>query len=204
LLVPIQRERQSAASVPSPRPPPGTSALQSRVRFLRVPLARSAAIPSLVAIPPQLSPQSFSQCTTGHRLPQPRRFGPGAGHVDGNSSAVGGFIFFRRRTPGLLLITRRFLAITTVSAGRCGVRFLSRTIGQYLQTRRRASATTTGKAVERAALSLICYNPAQHRTATHAVNNQRVVPVEGIEPTLLAEHDFESCASTSSATPACS
>jgi hypothetical protein len=30
-----------------------------------------------------------------------------------------------------------------------------------------------------------------------------MVPVEGIEPTLLAEHDFESCASTSSATPAC-
>lgn len=29
-----------------------------------------------------------------------------------------------------------------------------------------------------------------------------MVPVEGIEPTLLAEHDFESCASTSSATPA--
>jgi|ERR1700733_14259768 hypothetical protein len=36
--------------------------------------------------------------------------------------------------------------------------------------------------------------------------NQRerspVVPVEGIEPPLLAEHDFESCASTSSATRA--
>jgi hypothetical protein len=31
----------------------------------------------------------------------------------------------------------------------------------------------------------------------------RVVPVEGIEPPLLAEHDFESCASTSSATRAC-
>ena|SRR5277367_1597223 len=30
-----------------------------------------------------------------------------------------------------------------------------------------------------------------------------VVPVEGIEPPLLAEHDFESCASTSSATRAC-
>ena len=30
-----------------------------------------------------------------------------------------------------------------------------------------------------------------------------MVPVEGIEPTLLAEHDFESCASTSSATRAC-
>src|ERR1700739_2576890 len=29
-----------------------------------------------------------------------------------------------------------------------------------------------------------------------------VVPVEGIEPPLLAEHDFESCASTSSATRA--
>ena len=29
-----------------------------------------------------------------------------------------------------------------------------------------------------------------------------MVPVEGIEPTLLAEHDFESCASTSSATRA--
>jgi hypothetical protein len=29
-----------------------------------------------------------------------------------------------------------------------------------------------------------------------------LVPVEGIEPTLLAEHDFESCASTSSATRA--
>jgi hypothetical protein len=28
------------------------------------------------------------------------------------------------------------------------------------------------------------------------------VPVEGIEPPLLAEHDFESCASTSSATRA--
>jgi hypothetical protein len=36
--------------------------------------------------------------------------------------------------------------------------------------------------------------------------NQRrilaMVPVEGIEPPLLAEHDFESCASTSSATRA--
>jgi hypothetical protein len=31
-----------------------------------------------------------------------------------------------------------------------------------------------------------------------------MVPVEGIEPTLLAEHDFESCASTSSATRALS
>src|ERR1700739_3895904 len=30
----------------------------------------------------------------------------------------------------------------------------------------------------------------------------RLVPVEGIEPPLLAEHDFESCASTSSATRA--
>ena len=29
-----------------------------------------------------------------------------------------------------------------------------------------------------------------------------MVPVEGIEPPLLAEHDFESCASTSSATRA--
>src|SRR5271154_3973310 len=29
-----------------------------------------------------------------------------------------------------------------------------------------------------------------------------VVPVEGIEPPLLAEHDFESCASTSTATRA--
>src|ERR1700730_5457388 len=33
--------------------------------------------------------------------------------------------------------------------------------------------------------------------------NTMVVPVEGIEPPLLAEHDFESCASTSSATRAC-
>jgi hypothetical protein len=32
--------------------------------------------------------------------------------------------------------------------------------------------------------------------------NAIVVPVEGIEPPLLAEHDFESCASTSSATRA--
>jgi hypothetical protein len=32
--------------------------------------------------------------------------------------------------------------------------------------------------------------------------NAMVVPVEGIEPPLLAEHDFESCASTSSATRA--
>ena len=32
--------------------------------------------------------------------------------------------------------------------------------------------------------------------------NAEVVPVEGIEPPLLAEHDFESCASTSSATRA--
>jgi hypothetical protein len=31
---------------------------------------------------------------------------------------------------------------------------------------------------------------------------RRLVRVVGIEPTLLAEHDFESCASTSSATPA--
>jgi hypothetical protein len=31
---------------------------------------------------------------------------------------------------------------------------------------------------------------------------ERLVPVEGIEPPLLAEHDFESCASTSSATRA--
>ncbi len=28
------------------------------------------------------------------------------------------------------------------------------------------------------------------------------VPVVGLEPTLLAKHDFESCASTNSATPA--
>ena len=34
------------------------------------------------------------------------------------------------------------------------------------------------------------------------VKQRRLVPVEGIEPTLLAEHDFESCASTSSATRA--
>ena len=32
--------------------------------------------------------------------------------------------------------------------------------------------------------------------------NNLVVPVEGIEPPLLAEHDFESCASTNSATRA--
>ena len=30
----------------------------------------------------------------------------------------------------------------------------------------------------------------------------RLVPEVGIEPTLLAEHEFESCASTNSATPA--
>ncbi len=29
------------------------------------------------------------------------------------------------------------------------------------------------------------------------------LPVEGIEPTLPKEHDFESCASANSATPAC-
>src|SRR5260370_41725612 len=32
--------------------------------------------------------------------------------------------------------------------------------------------------------------------------SETLVPVEGIEPTLLAEHDFESCASTNSATRA--
>src|SRR5580692_3216656 len=36
-----------------------------------------------------------------------------------------------------------------------------------------------------------------------AAKQRRLVPVEGIEPPLLAEHDFESCASTSSATRAC-
>jgi hypothetical protein len=30
-----------------------------------------------------------------------------------------------------------------------------------------------------------------------------MIPVVGVEPTLLAEHDFESCASANSATPAC-
>src|SRR5580693_6986246 len=35
-----------------------------------------------------------------------------------------------------------------------------------------------------------------------AAKQRRLVPVEGIEPPLLAEHDFESCASTSSATRA--
>src|SRR5579871_2449768 len=35
-----------------------------------------------------------------------------------------------------------------------------------------------------------------------SLRKQRLVPVEGIEPPLLAEHDFESCASTSSATRA--
>ena len=29
-----------------------------------------------------------------------------------------------------------------------------------------------------------------------------IVPVVGVEPTLLTEHDFESCASANSATPA--
>src|ERR1700691_6289032 len=36
-----------------------------------------------------------------------------------------------------------------------------------------------------------------------ASRHSLLVPVEGIEPPLLAEHDFESCASTSSATRAC-
>src|SRR5580700_12301808 len=36
-----------------------------------------------------------------------------------------------------------------------------------------------------------------------SLRERRLVPVEGIEPPLLAEHDFESCASTSSATRAC-
>jgi hypothetical protein len=35
-----------------------------------------------------------------------------AGHVDGNSSAGGGSIFFRRRTPGLFRIVRTLRAIT--------------------------------------------------------------------------------------------
>ena len=34
------------------------------------------------------------------------------------------------------------------------------------------------------------------------ISKSMVVPVEGIEPPLLAEHDFESCASTNSATRA--
>jgi hypothetical protein len=42
------------------------------------------------------------------------------------------------------------------------------------------------------------------RTMSEFVSAPRrpMVPVEGIEPPLLAEHDFESCASTSSATRA--
>lgn len=36
---------------------------------------------------------------------------------------------------------------------------------------------------------------------TNTINIQ-LVPKVGVEPTLLAEHDFESCASASSATPA--
>src|SRR5579862_7214913 len=35
-----------------------------------------------------------------------------------------------------------------------------------------------------------------------AAKQRRLVPVEGIEPPCLAAHDFESCASTSSATRA--
>lgn len=31
---------------------------------------------------------------------------------------------------------------------------------------------------------------------------KKVVPVVGVEPTLQKEHDFESCASANSATPA--
>ncbi len=31
---------------------------------------------------------------------------------------------------------------------------------------------------------------------------RKMVPVVGVEPTLLTEHDFESCASANSATPA--
>src|ERR1700684_4435240 len=46
---------------------------------------------------------------------------------------------------------------------------------------------------------------AARRPRSNPVHRHFVmVPVEGIEPTLLAEHDFESCASTSSATRALS
>src|ERR1051326_7942961 len=40
------------------------------------------------------------------------------------------------------------------------------------------------------------------RAAFAPLRERRLVPVEGIEPPVLAEHDFESCASTSSATRA--
>src|ERR1700685_4723246 len=46
-------------------------------------------------------------------------------------------------------------------------------------------------------------SPGRRRAAFAPLRERRLVPVEGIEPPLLAEHDFESCASTSSATRAC-
>src|SRR5579862_8377729 len=45
--------------------------------------------------------------------------------------------------------------------------------------------------------------PRLRRAAFARLRERRLVPVGGIEPPLLAEHDFESCASTSSATRAC-
>jgi hypothetical protein len=50
------------------------------------------------------------------RVPVPDyrfRFGDSgvAGQVEGNSSAGGGSIFFRRRTPGLFLIVRKLHAV---------------------------------------------------------------------------------------------
>jgi hypothetical protein len=44
-----------------------------------------------------------------------------AGHVDGNSSAGGGSIFFRRRTAGLFRIIRRLRAITVLNHDRTRV-----------------------------------------------------------------------------------
>ena len=35
-----------------------------------------------------------------------------------------------------------------------------------------------------------------------ALASDEIIPVVGVEPTLLTEHDFESCASANSATPA--
>ena len=51
-------------------------------------------------------------------------------------------------------------------------------------------------------LSLIHISFRLRRGSLRSLRERRLVPVEGIEPPLLAEHDFESCASTSSATRA--
>jgi hypothetical protein len=50
--------------------------------------------------------------------------------------------------------------------------------------------------------TLVVRVPGSIRPPAGEALNFHMVPVVGVEPTLLSEHDFESCASANSATPA--